>query len=267
MAWTWPCLPSPPHACSDPLVWSSASVSSPLGSSHAWLRPIHAARGNQRHARILRATAGSAERSAAHLAGPAAAGGDPPFDRRSAHVRSRSNPWRHLAFAAGVAAAGASGRRRRSSKTGGWHGGTPTRGVATRELKIGPGCRKPARSAAPAAVTFFICRACVPDGLVVPGAGEIGSYQRPSLICLATAGSVGILLVAGAAAARPAACHTAAGLRMMSWSGEVLAAYEPWNELRARAVIAELAGLDGAALPILHRLQAIFGCIHSRRSR
>jgi len=40
-----------------------------------------------------------------------------------------------------------------------------------------------------------------------------------------------------------------------------LAGYEPWNELRARAVIAELAGLDGAAVPILHRLQGIFGCI------
>jgi formate dehydrogenase subunit gamma len=40
-----------------------------------------------------------------------------------------------------------------------------------------------------------------------------------------------------------------------------LAAYEPWSEVRALAVINELAGLDGAALPILHRLQEIFGCV------
>jgi formate dehydrogenase subunit gamma len=40
-----------------------------------------------------------------------------------------------------------------------------------------------------------------------------------------------------------------------------LAAYEAWNQVRALALIAELAGLDGAALPILHRLQQVFGCI------
>ncbi len=40
-----------------------------------------------------------------------------------------------------------------------------------------------------------------------------------------------------------------------------MAAYEPWNEVRALAAIGELAGLDGAGLPILHRVQAIFGYI------
>jgi formate dehydrogenase subunit gamma len=40
-----------------------------------------------------------------------------------------------------------------------------------------------------------------------------------------------------------------------------LAEYEPWNQDRAVAVIAGLAGLDGAALPILHALQAAFGCV------
>jgi formate dehydrogenase subunit gamma len=40
-----------------------------------------------------------------------------------------------------------------------------------------------------------------------------------------------------------------------------LAAHEPWNEVRALAVIGKLAGLDGAALPILHKLQEMFGCV------
>jgi formate dehydrogenase subunit gamma len=40
-----------------------------------------------------------------------------------------------------------------------------------------------------------------------------------------------------------------------------LAGYEPWNQVRALAAIAELAGQDGAAMPILHSLQKIFGCI------
>jgi formate dehydrogenase subunit gamma len=40
-----------------------------------------------------------------------------------------------------------------------------------------------------------------------------------------------------------------------------LAAHEPWNEVRALAVIGKLAGLDGATLPILHKLQEMFGCV------
>ena len=34
-----------------------------------------------------------------------------------------------------------------------------------------------------------------------------------------------------------------------------------WNEARAEAVIAPLAGLEGPLLPMLHALQAAFGCI------
>jgi formate dehydrogenase subunit gamma len=40
-----------------------------------------------------------------------------------------------------------------------------------------------------------------------------------------------------------------------------MASYEPWNDDRARDIIASLAGIPGAALPILHALQAAFGCI------
>ena len=40
-----------------------------------------------------------------------------------------------------------------------------------------------------------------------------------------------------------------------------MAAYEPWNQDRADAIIAAHRGLEGAALPILHALQAEFGCI------
>jgi formate dehydrogenase subunit gamma len=40
-----------------------------------------------------------------------------------------------------------------------------------------------------------------------------------------------------------------------------LADYEPWNQDRAQAVIAGLAGNQGATLPILHALQAVFGCV------
>lgn len=35
----------------------------------------------------------------------------------------------------------------------------------------------------------------------------------------------------------------------------------PWNQDQAVAVIAEHVGLEGPALPILHALQATFGCI------
>jgi len=40
-----------------------------------------------------------------------------------------------------------------------------------------------------------------------------------------------------------------------------MAAFEPWNEDRARAIIAAEAGRPGAALPILHALQGVFGCV------
>jgi formate dehydrogenase subunit gamma len=40
-----------------------------------------------------------------------------------------------------------------------------------------------------------------------------------------------------------------------------MAAYEPWNKDRADAIIAAHIGLEGAALPILHALQAAFGCV------
>jgi formate dehydrogenase subunit gamma len=37
--------------------------------------------------------------------------------------------------------------------------------------------------------------------------------------------------------------------------------FEPWNKDRADAIIAAHRGLEGAALPILHALQAEFGCV------
>jgi formate dehydrogenase subunit gamma len=40
-----------------------------------------------------------------------------------------------------------------------------------------------------------------------------------------------------------------------------MADYEPWNEVRASEIIAEFTALEGASLPILHALQATFGCI------
>jgi formate dehydrogenase subunit gamma len=40
-----------------------------------------------------------------------------------------------------------------------------------------------------------------------------------------------------------------------------LADYEPWNEDRAQSIIASHAGEEGATLPILHDLQAAFGCV------
>jgi formate dehydrogenase subunit gamma len=40
-----------------------------------------------------------------------------------------------------------------------------------------------------------------------------------------------------------------------------MADYEPWNEERARGVIAGFAGSEGACLPILHELRAVFGCV------
>lgn len=40
-----------------------------------------------------------------------------------------------------------------------------------------------------------------------------------------------------------------------------MANYEPWSEGQARGIIAEFSGQQGASLPILHALQAVFGCI------
>jgi formate dehydrogenase subunit gamma len=40
-----------------------------------------------------------------------------------------------------------------------------------------------------------------------------------------------------------------------------VADYEPWNEIRAEAIIASHAGEEGATLPILHDLQAAFGFV------
>jgi len=40
-----------------------------------------------------------------------------------------------------------------------------------------------------------------------------------------------------------------------------VAAYEPWNEDRAREIIAGFKGIEGASLLILHALQHTFGCV------
>jgi formate dehydrogenase subunit gamma len=40
-----------------------------------------------------------------------------------------------------------------------------------------------------------------------------------------------------------------------------MANYEPWNEEKAAAIIAGLSATEGASLPILHELQATFGCV------
>jgi formate dehydrogenase subunit gamma len=40
-----------------------------------------------------------------------------------------------------------------------------------------------------------------------------------------------------------------------------MAGFEPWDEDRAREIITAEAARPGAALPMLHALQAVFGCI------
>jgi formate dehydrogenase subunit gamma len=40
-----------------------------------------------------------------------------------------------------------------------------------------------------------------------------------------------------------------------------LANFEPWNADRAGEIIAGFGGTEGASLPILHALQAAFGCV------
>jgi formate dehydrogenase subunit gamma len=40
-----------------------------------------------------------------------------------------------------------------------------------------------------------------------------------------------------------------------------MANFEPWNDDRAREIIAGFAETEGASLPILHALQATFGCV------
>lgn len=37
--------------------------------------------------------------------------------------------------------------------------------------------------------------------------------------------------------------------------------FETWNRDRAAAIIADAAGLEGAALPVLHAVQECFGCV------
>jgi formate dehydrogenase subunit gamma len=46
-----------------------------------------------------------------------------------------------------------------------------------------------------------------------------------------------------------------------AWQEEYLADYEPWNADRAGAIIAARVREPGAMLPILHDLQATFGCV------
>ena len=40
-----------------------------------------------------------------------------------------------------------------------------------------------------------------------------------------------------------------------------MALYEPWNAQRARQIITAKAATEGACLPILHEIQAVFGCV------
>jgi formate dehydrogenase subunit gamma len=40
-----------------------------------------------------------------------------------------------------------------------------------------------------------------------------------------------------------------------------MADYEPWSEARGADIIAAHVGRDGAAMPMLHALQAAFGCV------
>ena len=40
-----------------------------------------------------------------------------------------------------------------------------------------------------------------------------------------------------------------------------MAKYEPWDEGRAREIIADHASIEGAGLPVLHALQHAFGCV------
>jgi formate dehydrogenase subunit gamma len=40
-----------------------------------------------------------------------------------------------------------------------------------------------------------------------------------------------------------------------------VASYEQWNGVRAEAIISAHLSMEGAALPILHALQAVFGCV------
>lgn len=40
-----------------------------------------------------------------------------------------------------------------------------------------------------------------------------------------------------------------------------MANHEPWNENKAREIIAGFVTLEGASLPLLHALQMVFGCV------
>lgn len=45
------------------------------------------------------------------------------------------------------------------------------------------------------------------------------------------------------------------------WEGTIVAQPAPWNEARAGAIIQQFIGTKGPMLPILHALQAEFGCV------
>jgi formate dehydrogenase subunit gamma len=46
-----------------------------------------------------------------------------------------------------------------------------------------------------------------------------------------------------------------------------MADYAPWNEDRAGQIIAAHAAMAGATLPVLHALQAVFGCVPPEAER
>ncbi len=50
-------------------------------------------------------------------------------------------------------------------------------------------------------------------------------------------------------------------LTIMRVREDRLPVYEAWNEDRAAVIIADHAGMEGAALPILHAIQRAFGCV------
>lgn len=59
-----------------------------------------------------------------------------------------------------------------------------------------------------------------------------------------------------------AAVFRAAARAARDWPLTSVHRYEPWSEARAREIIAEKRGMEGAELPILHALQRAFGYVH-----
>jgi formate dehydrogenase subunit gamma len=55
--------------------------------------------------------------------------------------------------------------------------------------------------------------------------------------------------------------YSAKNTELYSAREDLMAEYEPWNKVRADAIIAAHLGEEGAVLPILHGLQAAFGCV------